>query len=250
MIIVLLKSAFLFFVLTSGRPLRVTTFFVFSKPLCSHFAAQIVIPEFSAPLQKRCLWQSKGFPLQRETAKICYCCSQPFYSSFFLQQRCLFRTGASESKFKFALQKKKCKCLLTLFGVTKRMIANVSLKTILKGSSSNSAKSGHHNRSQRVILLVLLEVKALIRPLMINKILCQLELCYWLSYRGQQNTLSDYHIKVMGTFFVIFYVSIDIIFNTGNLPRKILVTHTNTISPGKMFIYHGNSVPVTTPSVC
>ena len=106
MIIVLLKSAFLFFVLTSGRPLPVTTFFVFSKPLCSHFAAQIVIPEFSAPLQKRCLSLSKGFPLQRETAKICYCCSQPFYSSFFLQQRCLFRTGASESKFKFALQKK------------------------------------------------------------------------------------------------------------------------------------------------
>ena len=35
MIIVLLKSAFLFFVLTSGRPLPVTTFFVFSKPLCS-----------------------------------------------------------------------------------------------------------------------------------------------------------------------------------------------------------------------
>ena len=34
-IIVLLKSAFLFFVLTSGRPLPVTTFFVFSKPLCS-----------------------------------------------------------------------------------------------------------------------------------------------------------------------------------------------------------------------
>ena len=82
MIIVLLKSAFLFFVLTSGRPLRVITFFVFSKPFCSHFAAQIVIPEFSAPLQKRCLSLSKGFPLQRETAKICYCCSQPFYSSF------------------------------------------------------------------------------------------------------------------------------------------------------------------------
>jgi len=38
-----------FFVLTSGRrPLPVTTFFVFSKPLCSHFAAQIVIREFSA----------------------------------------------------------------------------------------------------------------------------------------------------------------------------------------------------------
>ena len=87
-----------FFVLTSGRPLPVTTFFVFSKPLCSHFAAQIVIREFSAPLQKRCLSLSKGFPLQRETAKICYCCSQPFYSSFVallevILQRCSFRTG-------------------------------------------------------------------------------------------------------------------------------------------------------------
>ena len=36
--------------------------------------------------------------------------------------------------------------------------------------------SGYHNISQRVSLLVLLEGKALIRPLMINKILCQLEL--------------------------------------------------------------------------
>ena len=48
----------------SGRPLPVATFFVFSKPLCSLFAAQIVIREFSAPLQKRCLSLSKGFPLQ------------------------------------------------------------------------------------------------------------------------------------------------------------------------------------------
>ena len=71
-----------FFVLTSGRSLPVTTFFVFSKPLCSHFAVQIVIREFSAPLQQCCLSLSKGFPLQRETAKICYCCSQLFYSSF------------------------------------------------------------------------------------------------------------------------------------------------------------------------
>ena len=92
-----LKSAFLFFfVLTSGRPLQVTTFFVFSKPLCSHFAAQILIPEFSAPLQKRCLSLSKGFPLQRKTAKICYCCSQLFYSSFVallevILQRCTAR---------------------------------------------------------------------------------------------------------------------------------------------------------------
>ena len=68
MIIVLLEPAFLFFVLTSGRPLPVTTFFVFSKPLCSHFEAQIVIREFSAPLQKHCLSLSKGFPLQPKFA--------------------------------------------------------------------------------------------------------------------------------------------------------------------------------------
>ena len=70
MIIVLLEPAFLFFVLTSGRPLPVTTFFVFSKPICSHFAVQIVMREFSASLQQRCLSLSKGFPLQHETAKI------------------------------------------------------------------------------------------------------------------------------------------------------------------------------------
>ena len=79
MIIVLLEPAFLFFVLASGRPLPVTTFFVFSKPLCSHFAAQIVIREFSAPLQKRCLSLSKGFPLQ---PKFAAAAAQRFYSSF------------------------------------------------------------------------------------------------------------------------------------------------------------------------
>ena len=93
-----------FFVLTSGRPLPVTTFFVFSKPLCSHFAAQIVIREFSAPLQQRCLSLSKGFPLQRETAKICYCCSQPLYSSFVallevILQHCSFRTWSAPPGF-------------------------------------------------------------------------------------------------------------------------------------------------------
>ena len=82
MIIVLLKSAFLFFSLTRGRPIPVTTFFVFSKPLFSHFAAQIVIRKFSALLQQRCLSLSKGFQLQHQTAKICYCYSQPFHSSF------------------------------------------------------------------------------------------------------------------------------------------------------------------------
>ena len=40
-----------FFVLTSGRPLPVTTFCLFEAT----FAAQIVIQEFSALLQQRCL---------------------------------------------------------------------------------------------------------------------------------------------------------------------------------------------------
>ena len=71
-----------FFMLMSGRPLSVTTFFVFSRPLCSHFAVQIVIWEFSAPRQQHCLSLSQGFPLQRQTAKICYCCSQPLHSWF------------------------------------------------------------------------------------------------------------------------------------------------------------------------
>ena len=86
---------FFFFVLTSGRPLPVTTFFVFR----SHFAAQIVIREFSAPLQQRCLSLSKGFPLQRETAKICYCCSQPFYSSFVALLEVILQCCSSAARF-------------------------------------------------------------------------------------------------------------------------------------------------------
>ena len=55
MIIVLLKSAILFFfVLTSGRPLPVTTFYLFEATV-QPLPSQIVIREFSAPLQQRCL---------------------------------------------------------------------------------------------------------------------------------------------------------------------------------------------------
>ena len=94
-----LHSAFLFFVLASGRPLRVTMLFVFSRPLCCHFAAQIVIPEFSVPPPKRCLSLSKGFPLQHETAKICYCCSQPFYSSFVALLEVILQRCNSAARF-------------------------------------------------------------------------------------------------------------------------------------------------------
>ena len=71
MIIVLLEPAFLFFVLTSGRPLPVTT-------------------------KSAVLSLSKGFPLQ---PKFAAAAAQRFYSSFvalleaILQQRCSFRTG-------------------------------------------------------------------------------------------------------------------------------------------------------------
>ena len=47
-----------------------------------------------------------------------------------------------------------------------------------------------------------LERKALIRPLMINKILCQLkivEIRDWLPYRGQQNPLLITTLNVMDT---------------------------------------------------
>ena len=96
MIIVLLEPAFLFFVLTSGRPLPVTTFFVFSKPLCSHFAAQIVIREFSAPLQKRCLSLSKGFPLQ---PKFAAAAAQRFYSSFVALLEAILQRCSSAARF-------------------------------------------------------------------------------------------------------------------------------------------------------
>ena len=65
--------------------------------------------------------------------------------------------------------------------------------------------SGHHNRSQCVSLLVLLEGKALIRPLMINKILCQLELLWSsISDLGQQKTVPNYHVKCHERFLYSF----------------------------------------------
>ena len=96
LIIVLLEPAFLFFVLMSGRPLPVTTFFVFSKPLCSHFAAQIVIREFSATLQKRCLSLSKGFPLQ---PKFAAAAAQRFYSFFVALLEAILQRCSSAARF-------------------------------------------------------------------------------------------------------------------------------------------------------
>ena len=87
---------FFFFVLTSGRPLPVTTFFVFLKPLCSHFAAQIVIRKFSAPLQKCCLSLSKGFPLQ---PKFATAAAQHFYSSFVALLEAILQRCSSAARF-------------------------------------------------------------------------------------------------------------------------------------------------------
>ena len=99
MIIVLLEPAFLFFVLTSGRPFNTDNniiFFVFSKPLCSYSAAQIVIREFSAPLQKCCLSLSKGFPLQPKFATAAVQC---FYSSFVALLEAILLRCSSAARF-------------------------------------------------------------------------------------------------------------------------------------------------------
>ena len=104
MIIVLLEPAFLFFVLTSGRPLPVTTFFVFSKPLCSADRDSGIF----CTAAKALFIAVKGLST---AAKICGCCSpallQLFCSASWshsaaLQQRCKFRTGVNVIKvFKF-----------------------------------------------------------------------------------------------------------------------------------------------------
>ena len=66
---------------------------------------------------------------------------------------------------------------------------------------------------------------------MIKKLLCQLELRDCPSYREQQKTLANYHVKCHGRFLCSF--TYPWIFQTGNLPLESLVTHTNTISSVK-----------------
>ena len=97
MIIVLLKSAFLFFVLTSGRPLRVTTFFVFSKPLCSADRDSGIF----CTAAKALFIAVKGLStaarnsqnlLLLQPALIQLFCSASWSHSAVLQQRCSFRT--------------------------------------------------------------------------------------------------------------------------------------------------------------
>ena len=62
---------------------------------------------------------------------------------------------------------------------------------------------------------------------MMNKILCQLEIRDWLSYRGQQKTLANYYVKCDGRFlFDVLYFKYSWIINTGNFPRESPVTNT------------------------
>ena len=95
MIIVLLERAFLFFVLTSDRPLPVTTIFVFSKPLCSADRDSGI----SCTAAKALFIAVKGLST---AAKICDCCSLALLQLFCrtswshsaaLQQPCSFRMG-------------------------------------------------------------------------------------------------------------------------------------------------------------
>ena len=92
-----------FFVLRSGRrPLPVTTFFVFSKPLCSHFAATLQ-PLCSADCDSGIFCTAaKGLStaarnsqnlLLLQPALLQLFCSASWSHSAVLQQRCSFRTG-------------------------------------------------------------------------------------------------------------------------------------------------------------
>ena len=62
----------------------------------SHFAAQIVIREFSAPLPKRCLSLSKGFPLQ---PKFAAAAAQRFCSSFVALLEAILQRCSSAARF-------------------------------------------------------------------------------------------------------------------------------------------------------
>ena len=148
MIIVLLEPAFLFFVLTSGRPLPVTTFFVFSKPLCSHFAVQIVIREFSASLQKRCLSLSKGFPLQ---PKFATAAAQRFYSTFValleaILQRC---SGAA----RFVQESINVKAVLG--GVCRAWCGDLTFFQNLLSNSLPTAKINHSSQMHKNFLALI-----------------------------------------------------------------------------------------------
>ena len=88
----IVELVFLCFVLTSGGPLPVTTFFDFSKPLCSADRdSGIFCPTETAPF----------IAVKRlsTAAKICDCCSQHFYSSFVALLEAILQQCSSTAQF-------------------------------------------------------------------------------------------------------------------------------------------------------
>ena len=83
-----------FSVLMSGRPLPVTTFFVFSKPFCSTYRDLGIFCTAATAL----FIAVKALSLQRETVKICYCCSQLFCSTSWSHSAACFVQALSYSK--------------------------------------------------------------------------------------------------------------------------------------------------------
>ena len=91
-IFVLLEPAFPFLVLTSGRPLAVTTFFVFSRPLCSADRDLGILCTAATAL----FIAVKGLST---APKICDCCSQRFYSSFVALLEAILQCCSSAAPF-------------------------------------------------------------------------------------------------------------------------------------------------------
>ena len=94
-VIVLLKSA-----LTSGRTLPGTTFFVLKfeatlQPLCSADRDSEIFYTAATAL----FIAVKGLSLQRKTAIFCYCCSQPFCSSFVALLEVILQRCSSAARF-------------------------------------------------------------------------------------------------------------------------------------------------------
>ena len=89
-----------FFVLTSGRTLPGTTFFVLKfeatlQPLCSADRDSEIFCTAATAL----FIAVKGLSLQRETAIFCYCCSQPFCSSFVALLEVILQRCSSAARF-------------------------------------------------------------------------------------------------------------------------------------------------------
>ena len=84
----IIEPAFLFFLLPSGRPLLATTFFVFSKSLCSADCDSGIFCTAATAL-------FIAVKVLSTAAKICNCCSQRFYSSFVVLLEAFFFSAAA-----------------------------------------------------------------------------------------------------------------------------------------------------------